>query len=84
MVWTILDSDKSGTVSYKEFVKEVYKLKDSDSGFMLAYIKYYITVIKNTLLSEIKQGKEDTKKETDNTKEAWLTKPPVSSLLPSP
>merc|ERR1719424_511841 len=58
IVWTILDSDKSGSVSYAEFIKEVYKLKDSDSTFMLAYIKYYITIIKNTLIDELKESKK--------------------------
>jgi hypothetical protein len=50
IVWGILDSDHNGTVSYGEFVKEIYKLRDSDSTYMLAYIKYYITVLKTKLL----------------------------------
>ena len=49
IVWNILDSDKSGTVTSKEFVNQIYKMKNSDSQFMLAYIKFYITVIKDKL-----------------------------------
>jgi len=58
IVWTVLDTDKSGAISYAEFIKEVYKLRDSDSQFMLAYIKYYITIIKNSMVEEMRSTKE--------------------------
>jgi len=54
IVWTILDSDKSGTVTSKEFVNQIYKMKNSDSQFMLAYIKFYITEIKDKLRGDLK------------------------------
>merc|ERR1719454_1143803 len=53
IVWTILDSDRSGTITSKEFVSQVYKLKASDTQFMLAYIKFYITEIKDKLRTEM-------------------------------
>merc|ERR1719199_1720331 len=53
IVWTILDSDKSGTVSSKEFVSQVYKMKNSDTQFMLAYIKFYVTEIKDKLRDDL-------------------------------
>merc|ERR1719460_759877 len=55
IVWTILDSDRSGTVSSKEFVSQVYKLKNSDTQFMLAYIKFYVTEIKDKLRDDLKK-----------------------------
>jgi hypothetical protein len=54
IVWTILDSDRSGTVTSKEFVSQIYKLKASDTQFMLAYIKFYITEIKDKLRDDFK------------------------------
>merc|ERR1719502_2499929 len=53
IVWTILDSDRSGTVTSKEFVSQVYKLKNSDTQFMLAYIKFYVTEIKDKLREQL-------------------------------
>jgi len=53
ILWTLLDTDKSGTVAYAEFVTECYKMKTSHSDFMLAYIKYYVTVIKFEIVEEI-------------------------------
>lgn len=53
IVWTILDSDRSGTVTSKEFVNQIHKMKNSDSQFMLAYIKFYITEIKDKLRGEL-------------------------------
>jgi hypothetical protein len=55
IVWGILDSDKSGTISSHEFVHQVYKMKNSDTQFMLAYIKFYITDIKHKLTDDFTQ-----------------------------
>jgi len=46
IVWLILDSDKSGLVSYAEFIAQLLTMRSSDSQFMLAYIRYYVTVIR--------------------------------------
>jgi len=49
IAWSIIDLDHSGSVSYKELVSFLFTMKDSDTQFMLTYIKQYITWIKNTL-----------------------------------
>jgi len=51
-----MDVDKSGTVSYDEFLKKIYKLKESDTTFMMEQVKFNIInvrdVIMNTLLKQ--------------------------------
>jgi len=32
IVWNLMDADRSGTVSYTEFVNQVYKLRNKDPG----------------------------------------------------
>merc|ERR1719460_1106487 len=54
VVWALLNSDKSGTVSTKEFVSQVYRMKSSDTQFMLAYIKFYVTEIKDKLRQDLR------------------------------
>jgi hypothetical protein len=73
IVWTILDSDKSGTITSKEFVTQVYKMKSSDTQFMLAYVKYYITEIRDKLRDDLKKIQESVDKET-STMEKEITK----------
>jgi len=55
VVWTILDSDRSGTVDTKEFVTQVYKMRASDTQFMLAYIKWYIAEIRERLKHDLEE-----------------------------
>jgi len=54
-----MDADKSGSVSYDEFLKKIYKMKDSDAQFLLEQVKYNILsvrdVIMNTLLAQQEQ-----------------------------
>jgi len=49
VVWAIVDEKKSGKVSYKDLISRLYAVRSSDTQFMLSYIKYYITIIKNDL-----------------------------------
>jgi hypothetical protein len=58
ILWTCLDTDRSGTITYTEFVTSCYRLKSSNTHFMLAYIKYYITMIKNKICQEIEDVRE--------------------------
>lgn len=58
ILWTCLDTDRSGAISYTEFVTSCYRLKSSNTHFMLAYIKYYITMIKNKICQEIEDVRE--------------------------
>lgn len=53
IAWSIMDTHKTGTVSYKEFVSFLVTMKTSDSEFLLAYIKNCITWIKNTLTRQM-------------------------------
>lgn len=59
IVWIILDSDKSGDVSYTEFIAQLLGMKSSDSQFMLAYIKYYITIIREKMAEQMEDLKKD-------------------------
>merc|ERR1712232_739775 len=65
MIWSILDNDKTGTVETHEFVSQIYKMKSSDSDFMLFYIKYYITVVKDSIL-QVLEKEEQTMKDTQD------------------
>jgi len=69
IIWIIMDEDKSGHVLYNEFVAELYNLKNSDTQFMIAYIKYYITIIKDTILAEMKVVEADISNVTNLQKE---------------
>jgi len=58
ILWTILDEDRSGSVCHQEFVSHCYRMKLSDTQFMLAYIKYYITVIKDKICEDLEMMKK--------------------------
>merc|ERR1719498_1507243 len=49
VLWTCFDVDKTGEITYTEFVTSCYKLKSSNTHFMLAYIKFYLTTIKHKI-----------------------------------
>jgi len=49
IAFSSMDADKSGSVSYSEFVKKVYTLKDTDWQFLLEQIKYNILLTKDTV-----------------------------------
>jgi len=63
ILWILLDEDRSGTVSYAEFVTQCYRMKSSKTEFMLAYIKYYVTVIKSQIVEEIQLVKTELRNE---------------------
>jgi voltage-gated sodium channel len=63
IIWTTLEPDELGQVNYKDFLTSCYKLKSSNTHFMLIYIKYYITVIKDKICSQIDGVKEEVTKE---------------------
>jgi Ca2+-binding EF-hand superfamily protein len=58
ILWSILDSDRSGKISYSEFVSQVYTMTSSDTQFMLAYIRYYVTKIRDTIVDNIKNSEK--------------------------
>merc|ERR1719247_2347968 len=51
VLWAVLDGDKSGSVNYTDFATNCHKLKSSDSHVMLAYINYYVKMMKQEICS---------------------------------
>lgn len=66
IIWTLVDSEKKGKVPYKEFISRLYAIRSSDSEFMLAYIKFYVTVIRDELLTTIHMLENRIVKEVEN------------------
>jgi len=52
ILWTILDEEKTGKVCYNNFVSRCYGMKLSNTQFMLAYIRYYITQIRHYIQNQ--------------------------------
>jgi len=52
-VFEVMDVDKSGTVSYREFADEIYKMKKQDPATMLKFIKHYVVDIENAVRDEL-------------------------------
>jgi len=48
-----MDPDKSGTVTYIEFVKKLYALKATDGSFLLEQIKYYIIQVRDQIVTSM-------------------------------
>lgn len=72
IVWTILDSDKSGVLNFKEFVSQIYKMRDSDSQFMLAYIRYYITLIRDNICDLMMKQTEEAQEQAQRLEKELL------------
>lgn len=53
ILFGFLDTDKSGAVSYNEFITSSFKLKSSSEQFLLAHIKYYVSVIKDKICENL-------------------------------
>lgn len=49
VIFALVDTDKSGTVSYKELINYVCKMTTSDIDFLLTYIKYSITLVRDAI-----------------------------------
>jgi len=70
-VFRIMDQDRSGDVSYCEFVDLLYRMKTQNSKTLLMFIKHYVLelradvaqqlgLLKGEIMSNIKQNHEDT------------------------
>lgn len=53
VAWAVIDLDNSGAVSYQELIKFLLSMKSSDTHFSLAYIKNYITWVKNSIQKQM-------------------------------
>lgn len=51
-----MDHDKSGSVSYPELVKKIYRLKDTDSQFQFEQLKYNMNVVKDLILQQMSKA----------------------------
>merc|ERR1711977_396731 len=54
-VFEVMDVDNSGTVSYKEFADEIYKMKKQEPATMLKFIKHYVIDIETAVRDELRK-----------------------------
>merc|ERR1719210_1355288 len=52
-VFSIMDKDRSGDVSYQEFTECLYKMKAQNSRTLLLFIKHYTLEIRRTVMEEL-------------------------------
>jgi len=72
ILWTILDEEKTGKVCYNSFVSRCYGMKLSNTQFMLAYIKFYITQIRHYIscqMSDVRSVLVELEEEVEEEKE---------------
>jgi len=55
MVFEILDDDKSGTVTYEEFVEQLYKMKTQESHTLLIFMHHHLVGLKEKMADLEKQ-----------------------------
>lgn len=53
MVFSIMDSDQSGEVSYDEFVHQLHLMKEHDSHTLLVFIKHYTSEINRNVSEQL-------------------------------
>lgn len=53
VVYSILDNDDDGSVSYNEFISELIKMKSHDSHTLLVFIKHQVTEIRKDMRVKI-------------------------------
>eukprot|EP00931_Biecheleriopsis_adriatica_P020643 TRINITY_DN13730_c0_g2_i2.p1 TRINITY_DN13730_c0_g2~~TRINITY_DN13730_c0_g2_i2.p1 ORF type:complete len:642 (-),score=119.66 TRINITY_DN13730_c0_g2_i2:13-1938(-) len=46
ILFNVLDDDGSGTVNYEEFVEQLFKMQNQDTGILLAFLKNYVQDIR--------------------------------------
>jgi len=59
MAFSTMQHDHTGSVSYPEFVRKLYKMKDSDAAFMLEQIKYLITQVRDIVLQKMETAQKE-------------------------
>lgn len=52
-VFSMMDSDKSGSVLYDEFVEQLWKMKSTDQQTMLTFIKYYVFEVHSAIEGKV-------------------------------
>eukprot|EP00747_Dinoflagellata_sp_TGD_P067310 gnl/TRDRNA2_/TRDRNA2_155212_c1_seq2.p2 gnl/TRDRNA2_/TRDRNA2_155212_c1~~gnl/TRDRNA2_/TRDRNA2_155212_c1_seq2.p2 ORF type:complete len:395 (+),score=69.28 gnl/TRDRNA2_/TRDRNA2_155212_c1_seq2:106-1185(+) len=59
MVFDLVDSDKTGSVSYDEFVDELYSMKTTSERTMFNFIRYHLNEIRRDLKVELAMMREE-------------------------
>lgn len=54
VVFNILDEDQSGSVTYTEFVDQLYKMKSQDTHTMLLFIKGYVNELRGKVTEQMR------------------------------
>eukprot|EP00927_Polykrikos_kofoidii_P019369 TRINITY_DN19046_c0_g1_i2.p1 TRINITY_DN19046_c0_g1~~TRINITY_DN19046_c0_g1_i2.p1 ORF type:complete len:584 (-),score=85.28 TRINITY_DN19046_c0_g1_i2:63-1748(-) len=65
-VFSILDEDNSGTVTYKEFVSQLYKIKTQDSHTLLVIIKHYLQDVRRSVQQQLVMLKTEMSERVDD------------------
>lgn len=65
ILWSILDSDRTGSVPYDKFISHCYNMRESDMQFVLAHIKYTVNLIKVQLCDKLVEVENDIKHQMD-------------------
>mmetsp|Transcript_49864 Transcript_49864/g.154019 ORF Transcript_49864/g.154019 Transcript_49864/m.154019 type:complete len:167 (-) Transcript_49864:124-624(-) len=59
VVFEILDSDRSGTVSYTEFVEQLHKMRCHESHTLLVFVKHYVSDVHRKVSEQLDLMKND-------------------------
>lgn len=59
MVFEILDEDKSGTVTFTEFVDQLHKMKTQESHTLLIFIKHHVNEIREKVTQQLSLVRDD-------------------------
>jgi len=59
VIFHLLDEDQSGTVSYNEFVEQLYKMKCQDTHTMLVFIKGYLNEVRMRMADQLQVMQTD-------------------------
>jgi len=70
-VFNILDEDRSGTVTYAEFVDQLYKMKAQESHTLLIFIKHYLTDVRIKVTEQLQLFKEEVLMQETHQKEEF-------------
>lgn len=59
VVFRMMDTDRSGTVGYEEFVRQLHTMQEQNAQTVLSFIKYYVAELRHDVASEIRLVKDE-------------------------